>query len=85
TREIGLEPGDIFFQNTDGVQHAMNAAGERFGMDRLTDLFRAHANLPAQSIAGRILEKVGAFTSNEAQYDDITMVVIKRSPSDSKE
>ncbi|MBI4179958.1 SpoIIE family protein phosphatase [bacterium] len=78
TREIGLDPGDIFFQYTDGVQHAMNAAGERFGMDRLMDIFRVHADLPAQSIVGRILEIVGAFTSAEAQFDDITMVAIKR-------
>ncbi len=83
TRRVVLDPGDVLFQFTDGVTDAVNAAGERFGTRRLIDAVRQHSGLQPQKFVDRILEQVITFTSGSPQFDDITMVAVKRSPRES--
>ena len=78
TRRLDLNPGDVFFQYTDGIQHAMNSNEERFGTPRLLQVLRESGELDAQEIVREILERVTAFTAGNPPYDDITMVAIKR-------
>lgn len=78
SRRVQLEPGDVLFQYTDGIQHAMNERDERFGMDRLTETIREFSGLDAQSIVDKVLERVITFTASAPQFDDITMVAVKR-------
>lgn len=78
SKHIALGPGDILIQYTDGIQHAMNAAEERFGMDRLLTCIREHSHLAAQALLDKVMNSVVQFTAGFPQFDDITMVAVKR-------
>ncbi|QQS46099.1 MAG: SpoIIE family protein phosphatase [Acidobacteriota bacterium] len=73
-----LDPGDVVVMYTDGVTEAVNAANEMYGEERLTQLVRRHAGLPAEEIKSMILEDVITFTSGLPQGDDITLIVLKK-------
>ncbi len=77
-RAVDLQPGDVILFFTDGAIDTLNAAGEEFGDARLADLFCEHRAQPAESIAGAIDAAVLAWAGSEAQYDDFTLIVIKR-------
>lgn len=78
SKRIELNPGDIFFQYTDGIPHAMNSREERFGMERLISCIHENNRLPAQALVDRALEQVIGFTAGGVQFDDITMVAVRR-------
>jgi serine phosphatase RsbU (regulator of sigma subunit) len=75
--EINLEGDDLLLVYTDGVTDAQNPDDERFGKDR----FHALIAQPVEG-AGYILEQivsaVDAFIGDAAQYDDITMLALRR-------
>jgi phosphoserine phosphatase RsbU/P len=73
---IRLQPDDHLVLFTDGVIEALNTAGEEFGIDRLVALLRANAGASAPEILARLQEAVLSFSSNTAQHDDITMMVL---------
>ena len=78
SKQIDLKSGDIFFQYTDGIQHAMNSKNERFGMDRFLSCIREYSGLPAQILVDKVLERVIEFSVGCPQFDDITLVAVKR-------
>ena len=63
---------------TDGVTEAVNAAGEEFGSTRLAALVAAHRDQPAEIIADAIEASVHEFTGDVAQFDDFTLILLKR-------
>ncbi len=73
-----IEPGEILLGYTDGVPEAATQAGELFGSQRLNalidDRFATAADLIA-TIAARVKEHTG----DAEQFDDITMLAIRRS------
>lgn len=73
-----LKPGDTFILFTDGVTESFNESGEEFGEDRLIQALRNHAALPARELAQALVDAVLAFSPRE-QFDDITLIVAKRS------
>lgn len=73
-----LAPGDVVLFYTDGVIDTLNHAGEAFGQERLADILCAHRHEPAEAIAEAIEEAVQAFAGDQAQYDDLTLVLLKR-------
>ncbi|MDQ1301264.1 MAG: phosphoserine phosphatase RsbU/P [Chloroflexota bacterium] len=73
-----LAPGDIVLFYTDGVSDAMNAAGEEFGSERLSELLCARRAESAEAIADAFVAAVNVFAGGVAQYDDFTMIVLKR-------
>jgi len=75
--EIKLEPGDIFFQYTDGLAEAMNAAKEQFGEERIMALLKQYARSPAQELVEIVEEALKDFTRGAEQEDDITMLALK--------
>jgi sigma-B regulation protein RsbU (phosphoserine phosphatase) len=75
---IRLEPGDTLLLYTDGVTDALNAQEEEFGTARLADLVAAGADLSAQELVNEILHSVYEFSGDTPQFDDLTMVVLKR-------
>ncbi|UCF90201.1 MAG: SpoIIE family protein phosphatase, partial [Desulfobacterales bacterium] len=74
-----LHTGDLLFAFTDGITDAVNEAGEMFTRERLTDLLLKTA---AQHTAAGLLRFVdhhlGTHIANAPQFDDITMVAIRR-------
>ncbi len=73
-----LSPGDILVLYTDGVTEVFDRSGDEFGMSRLVDVVREHGSEPAVAIADAIHRAVTGFASPDHVFDDVTMVVLKR-------
>jgi PAS domain S-box-containing protein len=76
-RQVSLSSGDILVLYTDGVTEAINKDVKQYGAKRLRSIIQASRQLPAQDIMESILEDISSFSSGQAQYDDITMIVVK--------
>jgi phosphoserine phosphatase RsbU/P len=77
---LHLAPGDLVLFYTDGVTDTLNAEGEDFGEERLSGLLAAHRAEPAATIAELIDSALGEFASDSVQFDDLTLVLLKRDP-----
>ncbi len=73
-----LHPGDLVALYSDGINEANDAEEEEWGMDRFTESLRRRRENGAQEIVQGIFEDVDAFAADAAQYDDITLMVLKR-------
>ena len=69
---------DILFLYTDGVTEARNAEKEFFGEERLKECLKKHSAEGVKKILASIRSEVEVFVDGEKQFDDITMVVLKR-------
>lgn len=69
--------GDIILIGTDGIYETRNSSDEMFGQQRLQQVIHKHAHASARIIQEALIEEIGAFRGEEAQEDDITLVVIK--------
>ena len=74
---VTLEAGDVLVLFTDGISEALNAAGEEWGEERLTQVIGANVALPAHELIGRILHTSDEFCAGAAQYDDITLIAAR--------
>lgn len=72
-------PGDVALLFTDGLNEAMNAADEEFGIERIRELVAAGGD--AEEIHERIVRAVFAHVGPAPQVDDMCLVVIERLPS----
>ncbi|MFN8497456.1 MAG: SpoIIE family protein phosphatase [Anaerolineae bacterium] len=77
-RGADLAAGDTLVLYTDGITEAINERDEAFGEARLAELVAAHRRLSAEALAARIVDAVGEFAGDHPQFDDITLVVLKR-------
>ncbi len=75
---ISLETGDVVVMYTDGITESVNSEGEWFGEDRLRMILLENATLPAQDILDNILRAVISFVGDLPQFDDITLMVVKK-------
>ena len=75
--EIPLAPGDRLLLVTDGIDEAMRADGECFGLDRAVDLLRSRPEAPAAELVEALAATARAFTAPEPQADDLTIVVMR--------
>jgi len=73
-----LEEGDVLVVYSDGITDAANASEELFGTDRLAELIAAHRREPADILIARILDGVAAHAGRSPQFDDLTLLVVKR-------
>ena len=60
---------------------AQNEAEEEFGTDRLVEVLTKHADAPASEVVNRVFDAIDAFAGNAPQFDDITMLALKRGAS----
>ncbi len=79
-KSFHLHPGDILVLYSDGVNEAQDANDDEFGTDRLTEAVKANAGEPAEIIVERIFNAIDAFAGAAPQFDDITLLVVKRTP-----
>lgn len=75
--EINLEKGDIIFCYTDGLSEAYNG-DEEFGIDRIQNILTTKAQNNSNEIIEEMLKEVQNFSGEKEQYDDITMITIKK-------
>jgi sigma-B regulation protein RsbU (phosphoserine phosphatase) len=74
-----LEPGDMLFVYTDGVIDARNGAGAAFGTDRvLASVLGADPRMTAEQRITAVEERVHGHVGLTEQFDDITMLVLRR-------
>ena len=88
SEETNLMVGDVVVAFTDGVLDATNPAGESFGRLRLEQLVRENCTLPAAGLAKLIEQTVLEHCGTSAQFDDLTVLVIRsvesETPADAK-
>jgi sigma-B regulation protein RsbU (phosphoserine phosphatase) len=75
--QVDLEPGDILFACTDGVTDAKSPNGDFFDEERLEAILKEPAG-SAQALLDRIEERLATFIGSEHQFDDITMLAVRR-------
>lgn len=74
---VELWPGDVLLAFTDGVPEAHNPENEEFGEERLQQLLRQTAHLPANEISARLSDEMKDWIRDAEQYDDLTFIVMK--------
>jgi sigma-B regulation protein RsbU (phosphoserine phosphatase) len=78
-QQIRLENGDLLVLYTDGVTDALDARGREFGLERLEQAAVANRRSTADGIVAAIQDAVHEFVGDEPPFDDLTLVVAKRS------
>lgn len=73
-----IAPGDTLLLYTDGVSEAQNAANDEFGETRMIDAARAAPEHHARAVHATILAAVREFVAGAPQFDDITLLVARR-------
>jgi PAS domain S-box-containing protein len=76
-RRMSLSTGDVLVLYTDGVTEAINHDVVQYGTKRLRSVVRKSHSLSAQEIMESILEDISRFSGDQAQFDDITMIIVK--------
>lgn len=72
-----LWPGEILFGYTDGVTEAANPAGDQYGDARLNALL-ARPGASVAALADALVQDVRSFAAGAEQFDDITLIVVRR-------
>ncbi|MCE9599397.1 MAG: SpoIIE family protein phosphatase [Spirochaetia bacterium] len=85
TQKIKLGAGDLFFQYTDGLNEAMNAADEQYGIERLRKLIQEGGRKKPVVLLEQAARDVEVFTgkpvflSGPSEHkDDIAMIAFRR-------
>jgi len=78
SHSIALRPGETIIFYTDGVTEALNEDFDEFGLERLQVAARAAARQPAAAIVRQITDNIRDHTGQTAQFDDMTLIVLKR-------
>ena len=76
--EFQVEKGGTVFVYTDGVTEAINAEDEFFGTARMIDALNISSGGAAVEIVRNVKSSINEFVGNAPQFDDITMLCIKR-------
>tara|TARA_Y100001935_G_scaffold247870_1_gene244314 strand:+ start:19516 stop:21234 length:1719 start_codon:yes stop_codon:yes gene_type:complete len=77
--EVDFKSGDLLVFFTDGVTEAMNPEQtEEYEEHRLIDCINKNRDLTSEEIMNAVIDDINQF-SNNIQYDDITMIVVKAS------
>jgi phosphoserine phosphatase RsbU/P len=71
-----MQPGDVLFLYTDGVNEAMNGKGELFGEDRMCASLNQVGDLRVRRIIEQVKEDVGVFVGETPASDDLTMLAL---------
>jgi serine phosphatase RsbU (regulator of sigma subunit) len=73
-------PGQVLALCTDGVTEAWSSEGELFGRERFKKSLIRHAHQGAEAILEGVFQDVSEFRGVAPQMDDLTLVVLKRTP-----
>jgi serine phosphatase RsbU (regulator of sigma subunit) len=77
-RTLQMSDGDILVLYTDGIVDAQNSEMELYGERRMLETVRANKDESAVVIKDNLIADVQIFVGDETQFDDITLMVIKR-------
>ncbi len=72
---VQLEPGDVLIMITDGIIDARNAQGEAYSLERALTFCGSHRG-PVQELVDALIADVQAFTGDQVQFDDLTVLAL---------
>jgi len=81
-RTVQLEEGDILALISDGIYEYTAQDGSEFGEQRVAEVVRANADSAMSQLTRRLVEAVWEFAGDAEQADDITVVLLRRLPTD---
>lgn len=76
--EFELGEGEALFVYTDGVPEATNEKEELFGTDRMLGILNQNPRADPEQKVGQIKTAIDEFVGEAPQFDDITMLFIKK-------
>lgn len=76
--EITLHPGDEIYLYTDGVTEAQNERRKLFGNERLLQSLNAVKEQTVEEHCMQVKKDVESFVGDAPQFDDMTMLCVKR-------
>ncbi|MCY3022303.1 MAG: PP2C family protein-serine/threonine phosphatase [Planctomycetota bacterium] len=74
---IHLQPGDLFFQFTDGLVEAPDRDKKEFGEERLRELLSKNTGRSVADLMDLIEDSVQSHIGSSEQEDDITMIAFR--------
>jgi serine phosphatase RsbU (regulator of sigma subunit) len=75
---VQLTQGDLLLLYTDGVVEAHNSKEELFGDKRMLEIASSLKHRSVTDIQDAILSEMQVFSGSKHQFDDLTLVLIKR-------
>ena len=81
-RELLLDYETVLFVASDGVSDAVNEQGDFFGANRLHRFLQNFKAATARDVVDATLNAVDAYAGAADQFDDITILCLRRHPSD---
>jgi len=77
---VQLPPGALLLLYTDGVVDAQSPQQERFGNEQMLDVVRESFGRSAREVQEDLLARLQRFMGDEPQFDDITVMTVRREP-----
>jgi len=78
--KIYLEKDDFIILYTDGITEAKNADDDELGEEKLKEILINNAEASGTEIIDIILKEIDIFAGSNTQYDDETLIILKRIP-----
>ena len=75
---VSINRNDIIVIFSDGISEAMNENEEEYGEERLKEFISNHLDESPDKIIENILSDVRMFVGKAPQWDDMTLLIIKR-------
>lgn len=75
---LELEKGDVLFLYTDGLPEATDKQGAMLGMERMLEILNSAPEGDMQSLLQHTRAGVDAFVGDAPQFDDLTMLALRR-------
>jgi len=79
---VNLQAGDLLYLYTDGVTEATDAGNNFYGETRLQAVVQQKNAGNVESICRQVKENMDKFVGDAPQFDDITMLALKYTPSE---
>ncbi|MCH7722917.1 MAG: SpoIIE family protein phosphatase [Bacteroidetes bacterium] len=76
--KVSINRNDIIVIFSDGISEAMNENEEEYGEERLKEFISNHLDESPDKIIENILSDVRMFVGKAPQWDDMTLLIIKR-------
>lgn len=74
--EIQLEPNDIIFAFTDGLDELRNNKNEEFGIENIKQIILTQEPKEAQDLINETLKRIKSYMNGASQYDDLTLLTL---------
>jgi sigma-B regulation protein RsbU (phosphoserine phosphatase) len=84
-RVMDMAPGDLLGLISDGVYEYENEIGRQFGQSGVAEIIRRHHQRPMDQVVDILFRSVREYAASSPQADDITIVLIKRMPTQESE